>query len=127
MKKIVVLLGLISLASCTSNTIYEKPKNLIPKDTMTLLLTDLFIASSAYFSKNTHSEKKANYMPLIYDKYKIDSLRFTKSNFYYMTKIDEYDELYKEVKINLTNLKNQFEKPVDSSFIPNKNSYQSYK
>ena len=38
---------LLFLLSCTSNTIYKKPKDLIPKDSMVALLTDMYIASSA--------------------------------------------------------------------------------
>ena len=48
MKKILPLLIGILLTSCTSNTILKKPVDLIPKDTMVLLLTDLFIAKSAF-------------------------------------------------------------------------------
>ena len=44
---LIVLISLSILASCTGNTIYEKPEDLIPKDSMILLLKDLYLASSA--------------------------------------------------------------------------------
>ncbi len=110
MKKLIIFITTILLSSCTSNTIYKKPKTLIPKDTMVLLLEDLFIASSSSFEKNKKLERKINYMPLVYDKYGIDSLRFIENNLYYISKVDEYDELYKQVKSNLTVKKDELER-----------------
>jgi len=104
MKKIAFFLTLLFLVSCTSNTIYKKPDDLIPKDTMTALITDLIIANSAKYKKNLFLERKINYIPLVYDKYKIDSVRFKKSNVYYTSKIDEYEAIFKNVKQNLNQL-----------------------
>jgi hypothetical protein len=112
MKKLVFFFG-IMLISCTSNSIYEKPKDLIPKDTMIALLTDIYIANAAYLKKNIHLERKVNYSPFIYNKYKIDSLRFSLSNFYYVSKIDTYNEIYKEVKNRLTAQKKELEKALE--------------
>jgi hypothetical protein len=80
-------------ASCTSNTIFEKPKDLIPKDTMSLLLQEMVISSSAKFIKNKNNQKNINYMPFVYENFKIDSTRFKSSNYYYMSKIDLYQEI----------------------------------
>ncbi len=110
MKKLVFFLGVIVLVSCTSNSIYEKPKDLIPKDTMTSLLTDLFIASSAFYEKNSIAEAKVNYIPFVYKKYKIDSSRFATSNLYYTSEIDLYNEIYKNIKQNLENKKKDLDK-----------------
>lgn len=118
MKNISILLALLFLASCTSNTIYKKPKDLIPKDTMVLLITDLYIASSAYYRKNKNLERKINYMPLVYDTYHIDSLRFIKSNLYYTSKIDTYEEMFNLIKTNLTLQKEALEKELN---IPDEN------
>ena len=101
MKKLSFLLLFIFLISCTSNTIFEKPKDLIPRDTMSLLIQDMMIASSAKFVKNKNKEKKINYMSFVYDKYKIDSLRFQNSNFYYISKIDLYEEIITDAKVKL--------------------------
>ena len=109
MKKIALFFCGLFLVSCTSSTIYKKPKDLIPKDTMIALLTDLYIASAAFHEKNTEMERKLNYMPFIYEKYKIDSTRFKESNFYYLTKVDEYDELSKQVRAILAVQKEQLE------------------
>lgn len=101
MKKLSYLLLFIFLVSCTSNTIFEKPKDLIPKDTMQLLIEDMMIASSAKFVRNKNDETKINYISFIYDKYKIDSLRFQRSNFYYTSKIEVYEKMVEAVKKNL--------------------------
>lgn len=89
------------IASCTSNTIFEKPKDLIPRDTMSLLLQEMMIASSAKFIKNKNQQKNINYMPFVYDRFQIDSTRFEASNFYYMSKIDLYQEILEEAKTSI--------------------------
>ncbi|CAM1342998.1 DUF4296 domain-containing protein [Tenacibaculum aestuarii] len=98
-----ILIGLL-LVSCTSNTIYEKPENLIPKDSMIALLTDMYIASSAKNQKNKFLERENNYMTLVYEKYKIDTTRFDISNIYYISQVDEYTEILKKVKFNIDSL-----------------------
>lgn len=111
MKKTALFL-IILLASCTSKTILEKPKDLIPKDTMVLLLTDLYIAKSAFREKNLNNEIKLNYHHLIYNIYKVDSSRFIRSNFYYTSKLEEYDLIFKEVKSLLEKKKAEIDKKV---------------
>jgi hypothetical protein len=101
MKKTSSLFIFVFLISCTSNTIFEKPKDLIPKDTMSLLLQEMMIASSAKFIQNKNKEKNINYMPFVFDKFKIDSTRFDTSNYYYMSEIDIYQEILESAKTSL--------------------------
>jgi len=104
MKKIVVLGCLtLFLYSCTSNTIYEKPKDLIPKDSMILILKDLHLATSARSNKNKNNNQRISYTPLVYHKYKIDSLRFKNSSLYYTSKVDEYQPMLNAVLFQLQN------------------------
>ena len=110
MKKVSYILIFIFLVSCTSNTIFEKPKDLIPRDTMTVLIQDMIIATSAKFVNNKNQQKKINYMPFIYDTYKIDSLRFKTSNLYYTSKIDLYDEIINDAKILIEDKKEFYTK-----------------
>jgi len=107
MKKTGSIFLLIFLSSCTSNTIFKEPKDLIPKDTMSLLIQEMMIAYSAKSIKNINLEKKINYMPFVYDKYKIDSVRFQNSNFYYVTKIDLYQEIFTDVIAKLEKQKEE--------------------
>lgn len=105
MKKVCYILVFIIFTSCTtSNTIYKKPKNLIPKDSMVALLTDMYIASSAKSFKNKFLKKEKNYVFLVYKKYKIDSTRFNESNMYYTSIAEDYTEMLKEIKLNIDSL-----------------------
>ena len=94
-----------TLASCTSRTIYKKPENLIGKDKMINIWTDLYIAIGAKSIKTKKLEKKKNYIPLVLEKYKIDSIQFSKSNIYYTSRIEEYEEMFEEVQKRLNDLK----------------------
>lgn len=97
------------LINCTSNTIVKKPDNLIPKNEMVDLLTDMFLANGATNIKNIQGKRKVNYFSLIYDKYQIDSTQFKESNFYYISKIDDYDEILKKVEARLQILRDENE------------------
>lgn len=110
MKKISGIFIFLFLVSCTSNTIFEKPQNLIPSDTMSLLLQEMVIASSAKFMKNKGQQKNINYMPLVYEKFKIDSSRFETSNQYYMSTIDKYQEILEGAKASLESRNEVFKK-----------------
>lgn len=89
----IAVFACIMFLSCTSNTIYEEPKDLIPKDTMALLLKDMYLAVAAKNVTNKNSQRRFSYIPLVYQKYKIDSARFQRSNLYYTSKIDIYEPL----------------------------------
>ena len=101
MKKNSYIFLFILLVSCKSNTIFEKPKDLIPKDTMSLLLQEMIISTSAKFIKNKNNQKNINYMPFVYERFKIDSTRFESSNYYYMSTIDLYQEILEKAKASI--------------------------
>ena len=110
-----IIASFILFVSCTGNTIYKKPKDLIPRDSMVLLLTDMHIAAAARQTKNKFNGKDVNYMYLIYEKYKIDSTRFENSNTYYTSMIDNYDKLLNEVKQNLQQKGVDIQKEINAS------------
>ena len=93
------------LINCTSNTIIKKPDNLIPKNQMVDVLTDMFLASGGENIKNIHLQRKVNYFPLVFEKHHIDSTQFKESNFYYVSRIDDYEEILKKVDERLQRLK----------------------
>jgi hypothetical protein len=68
---------------------------------MAILIQEMIIASSSKNVKTLNLQRKINYFPFIYDRFKIDSTRFQKSSFYYTSKIDEYDEILAQVKKSL--------------------------
>lgn len=100
-KNIYIVFLLVFFGACTSNTIYKKPKNLIPKDSMLLLLKDMYVASSAKYVKNKKGQKEINYLAFVYEKYKIDSTRFIESNVYYTSRFEQYNEMLQEIKKRL--------------------------
>lgn len=98
MKKLLSCFLLLVLSvNCTSRTIYKKPNDLIPKDTMGMLIKELLLANAAKNVRNKQNKTKVNYHPLVYEKYQIDSLRFQASNLYYTSKIDEYEDILEDV------------------------------
>ncbi len=110
MKHLTIVISILILfSSCSGNTIYDKPKDLIPKDTMMMLLKDLYLATSSTAIKNINLHRKISYISLVYDTYKIDSLRFKTSNHYYTSEIDVYEPMLEEIIVLLNKEKTQIE------------------
>ena len=110
MKQVIyIFFILIALVSCTSRTIYKKPENLIGKEKMITIWTDLYIAMGAKSVKTKTLEKDNNYIPLVLEKYKIDSIQFSKSNIYYTSRIEEYEKMFEEVQKRLDDLKSIYD------------------
>ncbi len=104
------LIGItIILVSCTSNTIYPKPKDLISKNKMIDMMTDIYLANAATNVNNKNNERQKNYMNLVYKKYAIDSAQYARSNFYYMSNIDEYEKMHEKVQKRISDLKKEKE------------------
>ncbi|PKP13946.1 MAG: DUF4296 domain-containing protein [Bacteroidetes bacterium HGW-Bacteroidetes-3] len=108
----VILLSVFFMA-CTSNTIIKKPDHLISKNQMVDLLSDMLIASGAENIKNEDLERNVNYFPLVFEKYGIDSTRFKESNFYYTSRIDDYEEILKNVEERLKAQKKVLDKQIE--------------
>ncbi len=118
-KSVTLLLAVIVLFSCTSRTIYKKPKDLIDRDKMISIWVDLFIAKGAKNVKTKDLRKNINYVPLVLKKYQIDSVQFSKSNIYYVSRIDEYQEMFEEVQNRLKKLQKANElKPEKNPVLP---------
>lgn len=113
MKKFSYLFFLsVFLMACTSNTIIKKPDNLIPKNQMEDLITDMLIAAGAENIKNIDLERNVNYFPLVFEKYGIDSTRFKESNYYYTSQIDDYEKILKKVDERLKALKENLDNEI---------------
>lgn len=97
------------MASCTGRTIYKKPDDLIDEDQMIALWTDIYIAKGAQNVKNTELERKINYLPFVYKKYKVDSAQFMRSNIYYTSKLEDYNRMFDQVLKNLEELKDKYD------------------
>tara|TARA_B110000967_G_C18901977_1_gene576540 strand:+ start:11693 stop:12121 length:429 start_codon:yes stop_codon:yes gene_type:complete len=108
MKKTALSLLCVFVFSCTSNTIFKKPDDLIEKEEMVDLLTDLYLATAAKTAKNLEKERNVDYTQLVFEKHGIDSARFKRSNFYYTAKIDAYEAIFKEVKSRIASKNGSF-------------------
>ena len=76
---------------------------------MITIWTDLYLAMGAKSVKTRTLEKEKNYIPLVLEKYKIDSVQFSKSNIYYTSRIEEYEKMFQEVQKRLNDLKNIYD------------------
>lgn len=109
------ILAFLLIVSCESKVNYEKPENLIPRDTMIDLLYEMHLAVGTSNLRNKNSEKDRNYLSLVYEKYDIDSTRFAISNIYYTSQAVEYEEMFEEVERRLEVLHQKYETERDSA------------
>ena len=93
----------VFLWSCHDIKKREKPEDLIPKDEMITLLTDIYIINAAK-SVNRKNLIIDGFIlnEYVQDKYGIDSLQLKTSNAYYASNLDEYEAMFLKVKSNLT-------------------------
>ncbi|RZN84198.1 MAG: DUF4296 domain-containing protein [Winogradskyella sp.] len=111
MKQVLVILLVAGLfLGCEPKLQPKKPENLIPKDKMTKILSDMFVVSSAKGVSRTKLEAKGiDPEAFILKKYNIDSLQFAQSNDYYAHDIEAYKEIIEDVKAKLTSEKQKYE------------------
>lgn len=108
MKKLsLIIIGFI-VFSCQEIEKVEKPKNLIPEEKMVKILTELSLVNAAK-SYNLRQLENMGLEPTqyLYNKFKIDSVQFAKSNLYYTSNIEQYQQIFDQVKENLEQLKNK--------------------
>ena len=88
------------------NTTVEKPDNLIDEDKMIEILYDISILEAIKVTNPKSLEtRKINSNKYIYQKYKIDSLQFVKSDLYYASDVSNYGKMYKKVIEKVENVK----------------------
>jgi hypothetical protein len=114
-KQLLIILAILLIISCESKVNYEKPEDLIPRETMIDLLYDMHLAVGTSNLKNKNNEKDRNYMSLVYEKYGVDSTRFAVSNIYYTSQAVEYEEMFEEVERRLEILHEKYENERDSA------------
>lgn len=91
---------LIFLFSCTGRS----PENIIKKERMIGVLTDMHIASAyatTFGDLDTIKQKTADYLNAIYIKHQTDSTSFRKSLEYYSEKPELLSKMYEQVHKNL--------------------------
>lgn len=95
------------LIGCKNATI-EKPDNLIDEDKMVEILYDVSILEAIKVTNPKSLEtRKINSNKYIYQKYKIDSLQFVKSDLYYASDVSNYEIMYKKVIEKVENIRKE--------------------
>ncbi len=94
--------SVLLMVSCQDIKVPEKPKNLIPKDTMVMIFTDAYLVNAARnLNAQIIKKNKVALDSLLYKKYNIDSLQFAESNAYYSLDISTYSAILEKVEKNL--------------------------
>lgn len=109
MKKGILILVILAVSAC-GEKLMKKPENLIPKEKMIEILSEMAIVNSAK-STNIAILRDNNIDPTeyVFKKFAIDSIRFVESDRYYASVPAEYEAIYTEVEIRLTNQKQELE------------------
>ncbi|PKB16336.1 DUF4296 domain-containing protein [Flavobacterium sp. 5] len=107
MKKIISLFILVAFFFSCNKDLVAKPDNLIDKKMMENIFYDMAILDALkYQEPNSMSKNGINPKTYIFEKYKIDSLQFVKSNAYYAADYREYRVLFDNVNKRLEKEKN---------------------
>jgi hypothetical protein len=96
--------------SCSSNE-SNQPKNIMSEDEMVNFLFDINIINSSRAFRN---KSELNYYnikdSLLFKKHKIDSLKFSNSNFYYASNPKIYLKIYTKLEEKLGQIKDSLNK-----------------
>lgn len=103
---IFIAIGLL-LVACGDSNRPPKPDNLIPEETMSEVMYDVFVLNAAK-GINKKILETNGILPesYVFDKYNIDSLQFAKSNDYYSYDPETYEGIIERVKVRLELAKN---------------------
>jgi hypothetical protein len=108
MKKSIFLFVLIVSFFGCSKDLVEKPDNLIDKKVMLDIMYDMSLLDALkYNNPNSLFKYDINPKTYIYQKYKIDSLQFVKSNAYYASDYIGYKDMFDVLNKRLVENKNQ--------------------
>jgi len=106
MKRLLFFLSFFIVLTSCKNTTVEKPDNLIDEDKMVDILFDVSILEAIKVTNPKSLEtRKINSNKYIYQKYKIDSLQFAKSDLYYASDVANYEKMYKKVIEKIDNVR----------------------
>ncbi|WP_052184282.1 DUF4296 domain-containing protein [Psychroserpens sp. Hel_I_66] len=128
MKKVVVILIFMVLVSCQFSSAPEKPDNLIPKDKMVDILYDVSILNAAKGTSKGILENNGVFPEdFVFEKHKIDSLQFAKSNEYYGFNLEEYEVIVANLEQRLNANKEEIQAKIDKEELEKKRIKDSIK
>ena len=123
MKKIILFLAVLTLLVSCKDEVVQKPERLIDKDVMLDVMYDLAVLDAIKYQNPVSLDTfKINPRDFIYKKYKIDRLKFAKSNVYYASDYEDYKLMFEQITKrldankksadSLVNLEKKKKKPV---------------
>jgi hypothetical protein len=84
------------------NEIVDRPENLISEDQMIEILYDMAIMEGIRLNNPAvFVDYKIDPAQHLFEKYKIDSLQFAESNFYYASDVNKYLEMYQKIQAKI--------------------------
>jgi|GEM_PF-1295020 len=126
-----LFLFLIAMVSCQSFSISDKPDDFYGDEKMALIMADLYLYEGTVSSNRSSLRKKGILATdLIYNKYKTDSITYTKNLHYYVDREEEYLklmdrvlELLEQEKDNVSKRQEELiQEPEEFKSIPNTDS-----
>lgn len=110
MKKLFVyILVSFFVLSCNDIDKPKKPDNLLSKNDMIDIITDINLVNAAKGTDKKILENKGiNPEKYIFEKYNIDSIQFAENNNYYAYDVKEYEDIYLKVKQRLESQREEY-------------------
>jgi hypothetical protein len=101
---------MIILASCQNIEKTPKPDDLIPEGKMVKVLTDISLLHGARtYNRKLMKDKGISPYAYLWEKYKIDSSQFRRSNDFYSENYKQYQRIYDSVKRRLEVMQVQYD------------------
>ena len=108
MKRLLILIAVFALFACQDVERPEPPEDLIALDKMADIMTEVYLSNAAKSVNNKIIRQSGVKLDsFIYNKYNVDSMQFVRSNAYYTSNLDAYNELFRSVEQKLIALKEQ--------------------
>ncbi len=105
MLRICTVISLLLLMGCQHVERPEKPDDLIARDMMVDILTDVYLSNAAKSVNNKVIRQKGIKLDsFIYTKYDIDSVQFVRSHNWYNADLDTYKEIFVEIEQRLVDM-----------------------
>ena len=105
MKRFLIILFLVLFAACSNVEKAPKPEQLLSKEEMAIILSDLYIIEGAISSnRSSYIETGVQPSSYIYDKYDIDSVVFKENLNYYNDRVEDYLFIMDKIQDDLKSL-----------------------
>ncbi|SDR83969.1 protein of unknown function [Formosa sp. Hel1_31_208] len=128
MRTTIFILTTLFLFGCNSIEKPEKPENLLSKDKMVDILYDIYILNAAKGATKTVLVDNGIFpQDYVFEKHKIDSLQFAKSNEYYGYYVEEYESILGQLEQKISRDKDKYQLQIDKELIERERNKDSIK